>query len=127
MNEQHIVFNTSNDKHTLVVTTDADGKKRVVFKHLCAIFGLSYGNQVIKLKSRGKFNCSDISTVAEDGKSRLMLQLDLEDVEGWVNDINVSKVKEERREALRTFQRNCTAILHGYYNQTNDALLVAMT
>ena len=121
MSTKYVQFSDGRYTHNIAVVETEDGHKWVALKHLCEIFSLTWQPQHAKLKATGRFNCHDIVIVAVDGKSREMTCLQLSHVEGWVNDVNVNKVKPERREALRAFQANCARILHAAYNPSSSA------
>lgn len=93
-----------------------DGSARIAVKPICEAIGVSYGSQYNKLNAdRELFNCLDIEMVAEDGKTRPMLTVPAETLNGWLFGISRKKVKPEVAGLLLEFQRFC-------FNAINEAV-----
>ena len=71
---------------------------------LCQLPGLHLNTHISRLKDDPKFNCIVISTVAADGKQRLMTFIDLESVNIWLGlrpDDQISRLKSDPRFTTR--------------------------
>ena len=89
----------------------------VPVKPICEAFGIASNGQIEKLKedplygSTGNLRLS----VAADGKDREMYCLPFEYCLGWMLGINSANVKEEIREKLLDYQRECVEVLKRHF------------
>lgn len=100
-----------------VETVLVDGEPHVVFRPAVESIGLSYPAQLRKLKDRSWANRSDIATVAEDGKIRLMAAVDVRTFLMWLATVNETKVAPEVRDTLVAYQRETTTAVNDYWTQ----------
>ena len=56
-------------------------------------------------------------TVAEDGKSRDLICLPLEYLNGWLFGVDAARARPEIREALSQYKRECFGVLAAYWQQ----------
>lgn len=96
-------------------TVLVDGEPHVVFRPAVEAIGLSYPAQLRKLRDRSWTNRSDIATVAEDGKTRMMVAVDIRTFLMWLATVNENKVAAEARPVLVAYQRETTAAVHDYW------------
>lgn len=100
-----------------VETVMVDGEPHVVFRPAVEAIGLSYPAQLRKLKDRSWANRSDIATVAEDGKTRLMTAVDVRTFLMWLATVNETKVADEVRETLVAYQRETATAVNDYWTE----------
>lgn len=98
-----------------VLTVQADGKPFVVFRPAVDALGLDYSSQIAKLRSRSWVNRRDIPTVAADGKTRVMVAIDVPTFLMWLATINETKVAEEARPVLVAYQRESADAINNYW------------
>jgi hypothetical protein len=96
---------------------DENGQIYVPLRRLCENIGTTYQSQVVKVRSDARFNCHDITTVAEDGKNRSMLCLPLDKISAWLMIISPNKVHEGIRERLIRYQTECAEALYSYWTK----------
>ena len=90
----------------------------VAMRPIVEAIGLDWAGQTVKLnRSKEKFNCCDITTVAEDGKNRSMLFMPLRKLNGWLFSINPEKVRPDLKEAVIQYQEECFEVLHNYWTK----------
>lgn len=90
----------------------------VAMRPIVEAIGLDWAGQTVKLnRSKEKFNCCDITTVAEDGKNRSMLFIPLRKLNGWLFSINPEKVRPDLKEAVIQYQEECFEVLHNYWTK----------
>lgn len=100
-----------------VQTVLVDGAPHVVFRPAVEAIGLSYPAQLRKLKDRSWANRSDIATVAEDGKTRLMAAVDVRTFLMWLATVNETKVADDVRPTLVAYQRETTTAVNDYWTK----------
>jgi hypothetical protein len=92
-----------------------DGQPWIVFRPAVEGIGLDYSTQLRKLKSRTWANRGDMTTVAEDGRLRPMVTVDLPTFLMWLATVNETKVAPEVRPVLVAYQRETTSAVHSYW------------
>lgn len=100
-----------------IQTLDIDGKPFVVLKPAIESLGLDYSSQLRKLQTRSWVNRRDITTVAADGRSRLMVALDVPSFLMWLATVNETKVAEHVRPILVAYQSESAGAINGYWSQ----------
>lgn len=105
-------------QHELITVKDG-GIIRVAMKPICEALGLDWKGQQNRLQRNPVLASTRVmmTLVAEDGKQREMLTLPIEMLHGWLFGIEVSRVKEELRPMLLTYQRECYFALDGYFRR----------
>jgi hypothetical protein len=89
----------------------------VVFRPAVEAIGLSYPAQLRKLNDRSWANRCDIATVAEDGKTRQMVAVDVRTFLMWLATVNETKVAESVRPTLVAYQRETTTAVNDYWTR----------
>ena len=98
-------------------TVMVDGEPHVVFRPAVEAIGLSYPAQLRKLNDRSWANRCDIATVAEDGKTRQMVAVDVRTFLMWLATVNETKVADEIRPTLVAYQRETTTAVNDYWTK----------
>lgn len=96
-------------------TVMKDGQPWIVFRPAVEGIGLDYSTQLRKLKSRTWANRGDMTTVADDGRLRPMVTVDLPTFLMWLATVNEAKVATEVRPVLIAYQRETTSAVHSYW------------
>lgn len=91
------------------------GEPLVVIRSVCDAIGVDYPNQWRKLTTDLRFNCCDMTTVAQDGKQRELICLPLNQLNGWLFSINPNKVPEGIRAKLIAYQQECFDVLYKHF------------
>lgn len=106
------------DFHGKIIPTIQDDAAHFVgVKAVCENIGLSWNGQWERIQRNEvlKATVRVIRTVAEDGKAREIVCLPLEYLNGWLFGVDVSRIKrEEVRERLIQYQRECFGVLYDY-------------
>jgi hypothetical protein len=95
----------------LAVLAKIDGKLQVLVpvRPVCDVLGVDWNGQYQRIRRDdvlGSTMC-EIHTVARDGKRRKMAALPLEYLHGWLFGISASQVKEEFRDKITLYRREC--------------------
>lgn len=98
-------------------TVMVDGEPHVVFRPAVEAIGLAYSAQLRKLRDRSWANRVDIDTVAEDGRTRSMVAVDVRTFLMWLATVNETKVADEVRETLIAYQQETTTAVNAYWTQ----------
>jgi vacuolar-type H+-ATPase subunit H len=93
---------------------DARGVK-VSLRRLCDNIGVDFAAQLEKLRARSWATVGQCPTVAEDGKRREMITIDLDSVPMWLATIDAERVAEHVRPKLELYQRECAKALRDYW------------
>ena len=88
-----------------------DGKVFVVVKRACEYLGVDIEGQRKKLKQAKGATTSMMEVVANDGRVRSMLCLELDSLPIWLARIEESKVRPELRNKLAAYQLECAHAL----------------
>ncbi|MFF8297694.1 phage antirepressor N-terminal domain-containing protein [Streptomyces globisporus] len=100
-----------------IETVLVGGEPRVVFRPAVEAIGLAYSGQLRKLRDRSWANRVDIDTVAEDGKNRQMVAVDVPTFLMWLATVNENKVAEAVRPTLVAYQRETTSAVNDYWTR----------
>lgn len=105
-----------------IVSTKVDGQTLVPIKPICDALGVSYAPQYSKLNSDDELrSVVTLSiTTGADGKQYEMVCLPLEFVFGWLFTINPANVKEEAREAVKQYRRECYHALFLHFFEKSE-------
>ncbi|PWG13952.1 hypothetical protein DF268_08795 [Streptomyces sp. V2] len=98
-------------------TVMVDGEPHVVFRPAVEAIGLDYSSQLRKLRDRSWANRRDIPTVAEDGKNRQMVAVDVRTFLMWLATVNENKVADGVRQTLVAYQQETTIAVNAYWTQ----------
>ena len=116
MNRNEIVYVNIHGNH--VPTVLHNGKPHVGMKALCEQMGLDWEGQRQRVSRDETLNSTAcvIKVVATDGKSREMVCLPLDMINGWLFGIDASRVKEDIRARVLAYQRECYVVLYNYWH-----------
>ncbi len=99
------------DDTILAALVSVAGATKIVVpvRPVCEVLGLDWNGQYQRIRRDevlGSTMC-EIHTVARDGKRRKMAALPLEYLHGWLFGIGATQVKEEYREKITLYRREC--------------------
>ena len=116
MNRNEIVY--VNIHGNPVPTVLHNGKPHVGMKALCEQMGLDWEGQRQRVSRDETLNSTAcvIKVVATDGKTREMVCLPLDMINGWLFGIDASRVKEDIRARVLAYQRECYVVLYNYWH-----------
>ena len=102
-----------------IMAITKDGKKFVVPKQICENLGIDWSAQRQKIERDSVLSSTMvmITTVAKDGKNREMSALPLEYLNGWLFGIDDTRVKEEIRQKVIDYKKQCYIVLYEYFNK----------
>lgn len=106
-------------KHELLTVKDGN-IIRVAMKPICEALGLDWKSQHSRIQRNPVLQtCMVMMTIQMPGddQRREVLTLPIEMLHGWLFGIEVSRVKEELRPMLLTYQRECYMALDGYFRR----------
>ncbi len=93
------------------------GQPYTPMKPIVEAMGLDWKSQFVKLKDRFSATMVEITTVANDGKSRLMTCLPVRKLAAWLYSIHANKVRPELRETVIMYQQECDDVLWDYWTK----------
>jgi len=107
-----------------IVILNDENEKRVAVKPICEALGIAEEPQVRKIKEDEILSSVATLTVAtgSDGKSYEMLTIPLEYAFGWLFTINAKNVKEEARENLIKYKKECYHALYKHFTLQSEFL-----
>jgi hypothetical protein len=101
----------------LISIVDDSGIPFVAIKPICTAIGLDADSAVRNIKTHpilGDVAC--VYTVRDAiNRENSMLCLPIQQVNGWLFSINIKKVKDEARENLIKYQRDCYKVLFDFF------------
>jgi hypothetical protein len=89
-----------------------DGKNWVALKPICEALGVAWKRQQTKFGEESTIPHMVAVGLAEDGKQREMICIDVDYIGEWIFGINPNKVKPEVRERMVVFRRKLQAVLY---------------
>jgi len=95
----------------LAALVSVDGVTRIVVpvRTICDVLGIDWSSQrrrILRDEVLGS-TVVEMTTVAQDGRRRKMVALPLEYLHGWLFGISASQVKEEFRDKITLYRREC--------------------
>ena len=105
---------TVNNQKIVIIN---NGEKRVAIKPICEALGIDFSSQLQKMKSDPILSSTVgmITTVGADKKEREMQTIPFKYVFGWLFQIDSRKVKEEARESVLQYQKECYDALYNHF------------
>ena len=102
-----------------IMAITVDGKKFVVPKQICENLGIDWEGQRQRIERDSVLSSTTcvIKVVAKDGKDREMSALPLEYLNGWLFGIDDTRVKEEIRQKVIDYKKQCYIVLYEYFNK----------
>lgn len=106
-----------------LLTIERNGTFYVAMKPVCECIGVDWRSQRKKVMGHPLLNSTGVimTTVAQDGKSRKMLMLPINYIQGWLFMIDANRVNPEIKDKLLTYQKECFHVLHNYWQHTSKA------
>lgn len=96
------------------------GKPTIIVpvRPVCEVLGLAWSPQRRRILRDDVLSSTvtEMVTVAQDGKQRKMLALPLEYLHGWLFGVSTSQVKEEHREKITLYRRDCFQVLSAAFS-----------
>ena len=100
-------------------------KVYVLLRKLCENLGIDFASQTRKVsqwvEEFGESTVVKMTTVAEDGKKREQLAIDLDFLPVFLMSIKTKKVKPELREKLKAYKREAKEVLARYFIDGEEA------
>jgi hypothetical protein len=95
----------------LAALVSVDGVTKIVVpvRTICDVLGIDWSSQrrrILRDEVLGS-TVVEMTTVAQDGRRRKMVALPLEYLHGWLFGISASQVKEEFRDKITLYRREC--------------------
>ncbi|NJK81771.1 MAG: hypothetical protein HC876_18410 [Chloroflexaceae bacterium] len=113
------------DDTVLAVLARIDGALTILVpvRPVCDVLGVDWNGQYQRIRRDDVLRSTmcEIHTVARDGKRRKMAALPLEYLHGWLFGMSESQVKEEYREKITLYRRECFRALSAAF-QADRAL-----
>lgn len=100
-----------------LLIVEYNGQPYTPMKPIVDGMGLDWKSQFVKLKDRFDSTMVEITTVASDGKERLMICLPVRKLAAWLYSIHANKVKAELRDKVITYQNECDDVLWDYWTR----------
>lgn len=100
-----------------ILAIDVDGKPHIVLRPAIERLGLTYAAQVEKLRTRSWATVRQGSTVAEDGKVREMLTVDVRTFLMLLATINENRVSADARPILSAYQSEVADVIEAYWTK----------
>ena len=112
LSTQTISFNNQ-----ALITFEQNGTHYTAMRPICENIGLDWASQYSRIRRDEILNSTIviITTVAEDDKSREMVCLPIDYLNGWLFGIDVNRCKPEIRETLIKYKKECYQALHDYW------------
>lgn len=118
-----------------VLAVDVNGKPHVILRPAIDRLGLDYSTQIAKLKSRSWATVGQSPTVAEDGRIREMVTVDVRTFLMLLATIDERRVREDVRPLLIAYQAEVADAIEAYWtkggainpNATEDQLAAIIT
>lgn len=124
-------MSTSEDKKSITVATinnqkivilKQDGTEYVPVRPICDALGVDFSGQLQRIKRDPIFGSTvvTVTTVGADEKDREMVALPHELIFGWLFTIDTNLVRDEVREAVINYKRECNHALYVYFRSYAD-------
>jgi P22_AR N-terminal domain len=94
-----------------------NGAPFVAIRPICEALGINEAGQRQRIRRDPELKATAcvMHSVAEDGKARQMLCLPLDRLNGWLFGVDVARVREELRERLGWYRRECFEVLARHF------------
>lgn len=102
-----------------LITLQKDNVAYVAMKSVCENIGLDWEAQRQRISRDEVLNsvACMIKATASDRKTYQMLCLPIHYLNGWLFGVDVNRVKENNREKLITYKKECYQALHDYWHK----------
>ncbi|MEY4909477.1 MAG: hypothetical protein RL260_3195, partial [Pseudomonadota bacterium] len=93
------------------------GAPYVAIRPICEALGIDEASQRKRIRRDPELKATAVimTSVAEDGKRRRMLCLPLDHLNGWLFGVDVARVREDLRERMNWYRRECYAVLARHF------------
>ncbi|MBK2258981.1 phage antirepressor N-terminal domain-containing protein [Francisella philomiragia] len=100
-----------------IVVASQNGIDYVSAKHICDNLGIDWGSQHRKITKDDVLKSSIVimTIEGEHGKSREMLMIPVEYLNGWLFTISPNKVNPEIKEKIIEYKKECYKVLNDYF------------
>ena len=100
-----------------LLTVERNGTLYVAMKPVCECIGVDWDSQRKKVMGHPLLSSTAVITtvVAQDGKSRKMVMLPINYIQGWLFMIDANRVAPEIKDKVITYQKECFDVLHDYW------------
>ncbi|WP_457971094.1 phage antirepressor N-terminal domain-containing protein [Acinetobacter calcoaceticus] len=102
---------------TELYIVEHEGQPYTPMKPIVDAMGLDWKSQFVKLKDRFSSTMVEITTVAQDGKCRLMICLPVRKLAAWLYSIHANKVRPGLRDTVKMYQDECDDVLWEYWTK----------
>lgn len=101
-----------------IIATIINGVPHVAMKPICENMGLNWDSQFRKIKRNIVLSSviAMMATTGSDGKKYKMLMMPLDYLNGWLFNIDVTRVKHEIKDKVLEYQRECFKVLSEHFN-----------
>lgn len=100
----------------VIETFEQDGEKWVGVKSVCDGIGIDRKTQQRKIESDPKYRVGHMTLPSKGGIQR-SVAIPVTQLDAWLSSINANKVREDLRDDLLKYQKECMDALHSYWNQ----------
>lgn len=100
-----------------LMALQADGSEWAALKPMCDSLGIDPWTQQRKLNGKSWATTSIRTVVAGDGKLREMFMVDSRTIPMWLATIDESRVSDDAKPKLITYQREARDVLDAYFNK----------
>lgn len=115
---QHALSTVNFHGNPLTVITTNDGQQLVAMKPIVEAIGLDWRSQLQRIKRQPVLSQAVVMiTTPSAGGEQQTNCLPLGYLNGWLFGVDVSRVREEIREKLIQYQRECYQALYDYWNK----------
>lgn len=99
-------------------TFEEKGNRYTAMKPICENIGLDWNGQFQRIKRDGVLSASMcvINIVAQDGKSRDMVCLPIQYLNGWLFGVDEKRVNPSIKDRLIEYKKECYQVLHDYWH-----------
>lgn len=113
---------TVNEKEILIISENSN--KYVAIRPICEAIGIDYSSQLKKIKEDSILSSVVVlsTTTGADEKQYKMQTLPLRYVFGWLFRIDSRNVKEEIRESMEKYQKECYDVLFDTFTKRTSIL-----
>ncbi|MFD2163659.1 phage antirepressor N-terminal domain-containing protein [Paradesertivirga mongoliensis] len=102
-----------------------NSEKLIPIKPICQALGIDEEAQRQKIQDDDDLGSTALlsKAVAADGKERDMYCLPLKFIFGWLFTINPKNVREEAREAVKKYRKECYEVLYKHFTEYSDFVI----
>lgn len=112
----------------LLGVRESDQQPWILLKRCCECLGISYSGQHETLQNKSWATMRLVRTVAEDGRQRDQVAINLDTLLMWLSGIDENKVAKHAKEKIQVYQKDCVIALRNYFfpPRNVDPILAAL-